>query len=161
LTLSWPTPRTSASSAPWTAPTKSSGATAEETAARAEARELYEDAARATPEGEPVVVARLFEGLDAESLRRLAAAVAAHARAVALLGAFEEGESGEGGAARLVFARGTEAPGDMNALMRAACQTLGGRGGGRPDMAQGGGPRAELLKTALEAASVQARTKSV
>ncbi|HEY0171402.1 MAG TPA: DHHA1 domain-containing protein [Pyrinomonadaceae bacterium] len=130
---------------------------AEETAARAEARELYEDEARATAEGEPVVVARLFEGLDAEGLRRLATAVAAHARAVALLGAVE---GGEGGAARLVFARGSDAPGDMNALMRAACQTLEGRGGGRSDLAQGGGPRVELLKTALEAATVRVRTKN-
>ncbi|MET0622639.1 MAG: DHHA1 domain-containing protein [Pyrinomonadaceae bacterium] len=127
---------------------------AEETAARAEARELYEDEARAIAEGEPVVVARLFEGLDAEGLRRLAVAVATHARAVALLG------SGEGGSARLVFARASDAPGDMNALMRAACQTLEGRGGGRPDLAQGGGPRVERLRAALDAASVQARTKS-
>lgn len=121
---------------------------AEETAARAEARELYEKAV-ASAEGTdtPVVIARIFEGLDAEGLRRLASALAAHARAVALLGSIE------GGAARLVFARSGEAPGDMNALMREACQTLGGRGGGRPDLAQGGGQHAELLAEALDAAA--------
>src|SRR5215207_1221362 len=128
---------------------------AEETAARAEARELYEEAVSASGgDGAPVVVARAFEERDAESLRRLASALAAHARAVALLG------SVEGGAARLVFARGSEAPGDMNALMREACQTLGGRGGGRPDLAQGGGQHAERLAGALDAAAARARVES-
>jgi alanyl-tRNA synthetase len=126
---------------------------AEEVAARAEARELYEEAL--SSEGRDgtaaVVVARAFEGRDAESLRRLASALATHARAVALLG------SVDGGAARLVFARSGEAPGDMNALMREACQTLGGRGGGRPDMAQGGGQHAERLAEALDAAAARAR----
>jgi alanyl-tRNA synthetase len=36
--------------------------------------------------------------------------------------------------------------------MRTACEVLGGRGGGRPDMAQGGGPDAAALDRALEAA---------
>lgn len=128
---------------------------AEETAARAEARELYEEAIASKAEtGAPFVVARAFEGRDAESLRRLASALAAHARAVALLG------SVEGGAARLVFARSADAPGDMNALMREACRTLGGRGGGRPELAQGGGQHAELLAEALDAAAACARDES-
>lgn len=152
--------------------------TAEELAARAEARELFEEAAREagspSESGDPsesgspseagglisetggalTVVARVFEGRDAESLRRLASALAAHARTVALLG------SAEGGAARLVFARSADAPGDMNALMREACQTLEGRGGGRPDLAQGGGQRVEQLAAALDAAAVRARGDS-
>jgi alanyl-tRNA synthetase len=41
----------------------------------------------------------------------------------------------------------------MNALMREACQTLGGRGGGRPDMAQGGGPLADKLPDVIESAA--------
>ena len=124
---------------------------AEETAARAEARELYEKAAASEVGGGPVVVARAFEGRDAEGLRRLAASLAARARAVALLG------SVEGGAARLVFARAADVDVDMNALMREACRTLGGRGGGRPDMAQGGGQQAERLGEALDAAAARAR----
>lgn len=128
---------------------------AEETAARVEARELYEEAvASEKNENAAVFVARVFEGRDAESLRRLASALAAHARAVALLGSVDEG------AARLVFARASDARGDMNALMREACQTLGGRGGGRPDLAQGGGPRSERLAEALDAAADNARGAS-
>ena len=38
-------------------------------------------------------------------------------------------------------------------LLAEACQTLGGRGGGKPELAQGGGPNAERLEEALGAAS--------
>jgi alanyl-tRNA synthetase len=125
---------------------------AEELAARAEARELYEEAVSSEEDkNRPVVIARAFGGRDAESLRRLASALAAHARAVALLG------SAEGGAARLVFARAPDVAVDMNALMREASRTLGGRGGGRPDMAQGGGQQVERLTEALDAAAAGAR----
>jgi len=140
----------------------------EELAARAEARVLVEGAdegaggtsvaggvtgvvgggdARAIEDGAVRIVARVFEGRDAESLRRLASAIAAHANTIALLGSREEG------GARLVFARSVEAGADMNALMREASQALGGRGGGRPDMAQGGGPLAEKLSDAIEEAA--------
>jgi alanyl-tRNA synthetase len=97
------------------------------------------------------VVARALEGRDAEGLRRLALAVAAHANTVALLGSRDEA------GARLVFARAADAAGDMGALMREACLRLEGRGGGRPDLAQGGGPRAERLAEAVEAAAARAR----
>ena len=122
----------------------------EEVAARAEARELFESAASA-PGGGPRVVARVVEGRDAEGLRRLALAVAAHPGAVALLGSRDE--SG----ARLVFARAADAAADMSELMRAACAALEGRGGGRADLAQGGGPRAERLPEVIEAAAARAR----
>lgn len=150
---------------------------AEELAARAEAREILEateggasDVVRGgasiaasgrtsdakeggTTEapGGVKIVARVFEGRDAEGLRRLAAALAAHAGVVALLGARD------GAGARLVFARSADAAADVNALMREACLLLKGRGGGRPDLAQGGGPRVEKLSEAIEAAARKLR----
>jgi len=41
----------------------------------------------------------------------------------------------------------------MNLLMREACALLDGRGGGKPDMAQGGGKKVELLDEALATAA--------
>jgi alanyl-tRNA synthetase len=138
----------------------------EEAAARYEARELLEEADRAVggargdgatagAESNPArVVARVFDGRDAESLRSLALAVCSHGNAVALLG------SRGGGSARLVFARSADAAGDMNALMREACQSLGGRGGGRPDLARGGGPDAARLEEAVAAAARRLRGRT-
>ena len=80
---------------------------------------------------------------DAESLKKLAHALMANARTIALLATREKD------AARLVFARSADAAGDMNALMREACTLLDGRGGGKPDMAQGGGKNVSRLNEAL------------
>jgi alanyl-tRNA synthetase len=93
------------------------------------------------------LVTRILEGRDADSLKRIALAIIAQARAVVLLGS-QDGET-----ARLVFARSADAPGDMNALMRVACQLLDGRGGGRPDIAQGGGRDVSKLAAALDSAA--------
>ena len=118
----------------------------EEMAAKTEAQELL---STATPFGQGKasrIVAQIFINRDAESLRRLALALAAHSETVALLGARDQET------ARLVFARSVDAPGDMNALMRDACALLDGRGGGKPDLAQGGGKNIVKLEQALEMA---------
>jgi alanyl-tRNA synthetase len=47
----------------------------------------------------------------------------------------------------------------MNTLLRAACTALGGRGGGRPDLAQGGG-RADQLTKAIDTAAATLRQEA-
>jgi alanyl-tRNA synthetase len=113
----------------------------EEIAARVEADELL---AKASPNEMGIrVVTEVLDDRDAESLKHLAQALIAHPNTVALLGSKDKE------AARLVFARSTDAPGDMNALMREACLLLDGRGGGKPDLAQGGGRNVAKISEAL------------
>jgi alanyl-tRNA synthetase len=108
----------------------------EESVAEAEAAKLL---ARAR-DG---VVFEIFESRDAESLKRLAHALTMHPGTVALLAS--RGKD----TARLVFARSADAVGDMNALMREACAMLDGRGGGKPEIAQGGGKNVSKIGDAL------------
>ena len=93
------------------------------------------------------IIAKVFDDRDAESLKQLALALIAHPNIVAILG------SRDGDAGRLVFARSADAAGDMNTLMREACSVIDGRGGGKADMAQGGGKNVEKLTEAIELAS--------
>ncbi len=65
---------------------------------------------------------------------------------VAILGA--EGE----GAANVVVTRGSAGRVDSAAVLRAALDVVGGMGGGRPEFAQGAGPKVEALDEALAAA---------
>jgi alanyl-tRNA synthetase len=119
----------------------------EEIAAKVEAAELIA-AASPTTAGTRVIT-RILDHRDAESLKHLALALIAHPQTIALLG------SRDNDAARLVFARSADAAGDMNALMREACALLDGRGGGKPDLAQGGGRNVAKLDAALEVAAEQ------
>jgi alanyl-tRNA synthetase len=89
------------------------------------------------------VISRVYSNRNAESLKQLAHALIAHDNVVALLA------SNDHGTARLVFARSADVSGDMNALMKEACALLDGRGGGKPDMAQGGGKNVEKIQEAL------------
>jgi alanyl-tRNA synthetase len=89
------------------------------------------------------VVVHIFEGRDAESLKKLAHALIAKPKIVALLASRDKDT------ARLVFARSADTHGDMSALMREACAMLDGRGGGKPDLAQGGGKNVDKLQDAL------------
>lgn len=89
------------------------------------------------------VVHEIFEGRDVEELRLLAWKIVEREPAVALLGTRDKSN------ARLVFARSPGLSQNMGALLAEACQILGGRGGGKPDMAQGGGPSVDKLEEAL------------
>jgi len=113
----------------------------EEIAARVEANDLI---AAASPDTAGTrTIAHILDNRDAESLKHLALALIAHPQTIALLGSRDKE------AARLVFARSADAEGDMNALMRKACAKLDGRGGGKPDLAQGGGKNPEKLDEAI------------
>jgi alanyl-tRNA synthetase len=100
----------------------------EEVAATVEAEKLLTTA-------DAGIVTEVFDGRDVESLKKLAHALIAKSATVALLASRDKDT------ARLVFARSSDAPGDMSVLMREACTILDGRGGGKPEMAQGGGKR--------------------
>jgi alanyl-tRNA synthetase len=84
----------------------------------------------------------LSEG-DGETLKGLAQRLAKKETCVVFLGL-------KGDRAQLAFARSADLPYDMSALLKGACQIIGGGGGGRPDMAQGGGPAGDRLEEALE-----------
>lgn len=133
----------------------------EEVACRVEAEDLLKEAEqvrtgsgsdevideREAPRTGTRVITKVFSDRNADSLKHLALALIAQPNVVALLG------SSDGDTARLVFARSSDAPGDMNTLMRGACSVIDGRGGGRPDMAQGGGKNVDQLSAAIEDAA--------
>jgi alanyl-tRNA synthetase len=117
----------------------------EEIASRAEADRLH---AEAEPNATGVrVISMMYEHRDAESLRMIAQSLISQPKVVALLG------SSDDDTARIVFARSPDASGDMNALMKTACTLLDGRGGGKPELAQGGGKNVDKLNDALRAAA--------
>ncbi len=82
---------------------------------------------------------------DAEAVKRLALRLMEYPACVALLGLRAD-------KAQLTFARSADLAYDMNALLKDACRLIGGGGGGRANLAQGGGPAIERLEEALEAA---------
>jgi len=117
----------------------------EEAAAGIEAERLL-SAAHTNADGARVV-AHVFEAHGVEFLKKLAHALIANSQTIVLLGTKDQDT------ARLVFARSADAFGDMSALMRDACAMLDGRGGGKPDLAQGGGKNVAMLSIAIEHAA--------
>ena len=59
--------------------------------------------------------------------------------------------------AHLVFAQSEGLPHDVPALLKRAVEELGGRGGGRGNLAQGGGDRLDLLEAVLARAAAAVR----
>jgi alanyl-tRNA synthetase len=116
-----------------------------ERALEGDARRLLAEARGAGPAptlDSPAVVVTAFDGWPAEDLRVLATRLVALAPAVALLGSRSD-------KAHLVFAQSEGLTHDVPALLKAAVEHLGGRGGGRGNLAQGGGDRVERLAEAL------------
>ena len=98
----------------------------------------------------PAVLARVFVGRSPEELRILALKLVRRRPCVALLGSRTD-------KAHVVFAQSEGQPHDIPALLRDAVARLGGRGGGRGDVAQGGGDRLEALDAAIDAAASAVR----
>lgn len=90
------------------------------------------------------VVEKIFDGRDFEEVKLIAHRLVDANDVVALLATREKD------AVRLIFARSSNVQADMNALIKAACEKLGGRGGGKPDFAQGGGANVNELSAVLE-----------
>ena len=79
-----------------------------------------------------VVMAQAIDGWDAIGLKAIAAAAAAHAGAcVAVVSASQP--------ALVVVARAADVALDASAVLKALIGRFGGKGGGKPDLAQGGG----------------------
>ena len=96
--------------------------------------------------GSVKLVATALNGWDAAGLKTIAARIAERSGHVAVL-------ISESAPAAVVIARAAGLPHDAGALLRTIVNRHGGKGGGRPELAQGGGvtaPAAEVLATARE-----------
>jgi alanyl-tRNA synthetase len=116
-----------------------------ERALEAEARRLLADAGAAR------VVTAVYDGWPPADLRTLAQHVVRLAPALVLLGSRSE-------KAHVVIAQSEGGAHDLAALLRAALEPLGGRGGGKGNLVQGGADRSEGLSYALEAAAALIRS---
>lgn len=99
------------------------------------------DGAEALPEGGRLVC-KIVDA-DAQALRELASELIGRG-GVAVLLAAKDGEKHN-----IVFARSSDLSCGMGRIMSEAAKAHGGKGGGRPDFAQGGGP-VEMLWAARE-----------
>lgn len=88
------------------------------------------------------VVARVFDDRDADAVKRLALHLAKQGRCVALL-------ASRGDRVQVAFARSDDVGYDMAALLREVAPIFGGRGGGQPQIAQGGGTDPTHIDEAL------------
>jgi alanyl-tRNA synthetase len=107
-----------------------------------EAHALLEKAA---PMGDQLVLIETLEGWDALGLKAIAvAAVAAKPNGVVVLFSARP-------PALAVIARGHAATADAGALLKALIAQFGGKGGGKPDLAQGGGLAGSSVELAAAA----------
>jgi len=116
-------------------------------ALEAEARRLLATA------GSPAVVTAVYEGWPVEDLRALAQQLVRLAPCVALLANRAE-------KVHVVFAQSEGLPHDVPGLLREALADLGGRGGGKGNLAQGGSDHADGLDAALAKAERAVRERS-
>jgi len=122
-----------------------SAAVAREAMLAAEAERLHRNG---TVLNSTVLVQAVYGEGDwsAADVGALATRLAGYSDCVALL-------AWAGEKSQLTFTRGSAVIADMGKLMRIACEAIGGRGGGRPDWAQGGAESGAPLMQALSAAA--------
>jgi alanyl-tRNA synthetase len=97
------------------------------------------------------VVAAHMEGFDAAGLKAAAVAIVSHPSSVACL-------IGGQSPFDIILARAADVPLDAGALLRQLTSRFGGKGGGRPELAQGGGVSGsaeEILSAAHELLTVR------
>jgi len=99
--------------------------------------------ARAEPAGAYRLVLRSFDDREFMAVKQLAGQLLAEAGLVVLLG-WKGPEKGQ-----LLFGRSADVGLDMVALLRTVGKAVGGGGGGRPDLAQGGGMPSSRVDEAL------------
>lgn len=108
-------------------------------------------------EGEPVgawrLVAAVLDDLDAPAMRYLAQHLIETPGTVVLLAVSDPSP-------QVCFARSQDVALDVARLLRESAGAFGGRGGGQPHMAQGGGVTEENLPRVLEAAGERVRAAS-
>jgi alanyl-tRNA synthetase len=98
----------------------------------------------------PAVIIATYDGWTPDELRSLAIRLTSLGRCVALLGSRAD-------KAHVVFAQSEGLGCDVPKLLAQAVTGLGGKGGGRGNVAQGGGPLVERLADVLAEAAVAAR----
>ena len=110
-----------------------------------EMAELWADRlfAASHTEGRFKLVKQLFTDRELTFVKLLAQKLSKHAGVVALLGSTQA-------QATLVFARSADVDIDVSALIKEVMASVGGRGGGSKDLAQGGVPDASKLPELLE-----------
>jgi len=111
---------------------------------KAELAALRVEGLRAAAEkvGGKCVITGAFEDLGLPELRRAAMGAVAAGSTVVLLCA-------KGAKVQFIFSRSDDVGIDMREVMKAACEVVGGRGGGKPAAAQGGGDGVERADEAM------------
>ncbi len=99
----------------------------------------------------PRLVARILDESEGPHASAAAYALQSLTDAVLLLGWTS------GGKASLLFARSPDVACDLRPVLAEAAEMIGGRGGGRPERAQAGGPKGDELERAIRDAAERVR----